>query len=129
MHAVLLRRPWAIPLLLTRENSGPNMFRFVDATLGALVSAGFSYRLADYAWNAMDNHIYGYTLQEAHFPFEEDRYAEAAREYRPKIDTGEYPYLAALSAMIMNGDYTGTHDFDFGLDIILDGLAGLLRNP
>ena len=122
VHQVLLRHPWAITLLLTRENAGPNMLRFVDATLGCLVSAGFPYSLADHAWNAMDNHIYGYTLQEVNFPFEEDRYAEAAEEYRSVLEAGDYPHLAAITGQIIRGEYSGIHDFDFGLDIILDGL-------
>ena len=129
VYRVLLRHPWAITLLLTRENSGPNMFGFVDATLGCLVTAGFSYSLADHAWNAMDNHIYGYTLQEVSFPFEKDQYADAAAEYQDQIATGEYPHLAAISKLIMNGEYSGIHDFDFGLDIILDGLERIRRGP
>ena len=122
MHDVLLRHNWIVPLLLKRRNSGPNMFRFVNGTLGVLVTAGFSYPLADYAWNALDNHIYGYTMQEVNFPIEKDQYAEVAMEYQEQIDTGDYPYLAEMSGMIIRGEYSGFHDFDFGLELILDGL-------
>ena len=126
MHGVLLRRPWAVAPLLSRRNSGPNMFRFVDATLGVLVTAGFSYELADYAWNAMDNHVFGFTMQEANFPIERGEYADVAREYQDSIDAGNYPYLSRMSPLVMNGEYSGLHDFDFGLDIILDGLEAML---
>src|SRR4051812_32136238 len=42
-HAVLTRHPWATLLLVSRVNVGPNMLRYVDATIGCLVEAGFSY--------------------------------------------------------------------------------------
>jgi AcrR family transcriptional regulator len=128
VHEVLLRYPWVITLILTRRNSGPHMFRFVNATLGVLVSAGFSYGLADYAWNSLDNHIYGYTIQEVYFPIEQDEYADVAREYQDRINTGEYPFLAEISALIMKGEYSGIHEFEFGLDIILDGLDGMISH-
>ena len=73
--------PNAIITLVTRASAGPNMLRYVDATLGCLRKAGFSYEVADHAWNAMDNHIYGYTLQELNFPFAEPEYADVAQEF------------------------------------------------
>jgi AcrR family transcriptional regulator len=78
-HAVLLRHPWATMALMSRVNVGPAMLRYIDATLGCLVEAGFSYPLADYAWNAIDSHIYGFTLQALNFPFEADEYAKRPR--------------------------------------------------
>jgi AcrR family transcriptional regulator len=48
-HQVLLRHPWATMLLLSRANVGPAMLRYVDATLGCLREAGFSYAMADHA--------------------------------------------------------------------------------
>lgn len=121
-HRTLLRHPWAILILLTRSNAGPVMLRYVDATLGCLRKAGFSYEIADHAWNAMDNHIYGYTLQEVNFPFKESAYADTAREFLPLIPQEEYPYFTELATLIMERRYSGVHDLDFGLNLILDGL-------
>ena len=78
-HEVLLRHAWSTLALVSRANAGPAMLRYVDATLGCLREAGFSFEIADRAWNAMDNHIYGFTLQELNFPFEVPEYSEAAR--------------------------------------------------
>lgn len=121
-HKTLLRHPWAILTLMTRTNAGPAMLRYVNATLGCLRKAGFSYAIADRAWNVMDNHIYGYTLQEVHFPFETPQYAEAARDFLPRIQTKDYPYFTELATLIAERRYSGVHDFDFGLSLILDGL-------
>lgn len=121
-HQTLRQHPWAIPLLLTRSNAGPVMLRYINATLGCLRKAGFSYEIADHAWNAMDNHIYGYTLQEINFPFEDSSYAETAREFLPHIRQEDYPYFTELATLIMKKQYSGIHALEFGLDLILDGL-------
>jgi Tetracyclin repressor-like, C-terminal domain len=103
-------------------NVGTAMLRYVDATLGCLREAGFSLRMADYAWNAIDSHIYGFTLQELNFPFEKADYAEAAKQGLALIPADKYPYLNQLTHQVIDGDYDGIHDFEFGLELILNGL-------
>jgi AcrR family transcriptional regulator len=125
-HAVLLRHPWAIMALMTRANAGPEMLAYVDATIGCLRNAGFSYELADSAWNAMDNHIYGFTLQEVNFPFDPAEYADTAREFLPGVAAEQYPYFSALATMVMERQYSGVHEFEFGMNLILDGLQRYL---
>ncbi len=41
-HEVLLRHPWAAIVIMSRVNVRPANLRYVDATLGCLVHAGFS---------------------------------------------------------------------------------------
>ncbi|MFD0747079.1 TetR/AcrR family transcriptional regulator C-terminal domain-containing protein [Phytohabitans flavus] len=125
-HEVLLRHPWACALLMSRPNVGPAMLRYANSTLGTLRGAGFSVRLADHAWNAMDSHIYGYTLQKLNFPFDPGQYAEAAGTYLPRLPDGAYPHLAEMAVTVMEGGYDGVVGFTFGLDLILDGLERLL---
>lgn len=124
-HKVLLRHPWASMLIVSRINVGPNMLRYVDATLGCLREAGFSYEMADHACNAIDSHIYGFTLQDLNFPFDSSEYADAAEDYLSMIPVKQYPYLNALSLRVIDGSYNGVHEFEFGLNLILDGLEKL----
>lgn len=121
-HAVLMRHPWATMLLMSRANVGPVMLRYVDATLGCLREAGFSYAIADYAWNTIDAHIYGFTLQRLNFPFEPEEYADVAEEFMPQLDEKKFPYLAGLSHDVMAGNHDGVQDLGFGLELILEGL-------
>jgi AcrR family transcriptional regulator len=121
-HEVLLRHPWATMLIVSRANVGPAMLRYVDATIGCLREVGFSYELADRAWNAIDNHVYGFTLQMLNFPFEPGEYAEVAKQFLPMIPAEQYPYLRGLSQEVIDGRHHGLQDFSFGLDLILDGL-------
>ena len=125
-HEVLLRHPWATMLIVSRANVGPAMLRYVDATIGCLREAGFSYAMADHAWNAIDSHVYGFTLQELNFPFEPDEYAAVASDYLPMIPVERYPYLNGLSQEVIGGRHDGLHDFELGLDLLLDGLERLL---
>ena len=125
---VLLLHPWASSLIVSRVNTGPASLRYVDATVGCLVEGGFSYELADHAWNAIDSYIYGFTLQELNFPFESPEYAEVAEEYMPLIPADQYPYLHGLAQQVIDGTHDGVHDFEFGLELILDGLESLLED-
>ena len=120
-HDVLVRHTWASALVVGRINVGPAMLAYVDATIGCLVTAGFSYPEADRAWNAIDNHVYGFTLQELNFPFAEDEYAERARDHLPNLPE-TLPWLRGMAQEVAAGRHDGRQDFSFGLDLILDGL-------
>jgi AcrR family transcriptional regulator len=124
-HAVLLRHPWATMPIVSRINVGPAMLRYIDATLGCLCEAGFSFEEVDRAWNAIDSHIYGFTLQELNFPIKTTEYAQAAQEYIPSIPADKYPYMNRLTQHLIDGHYDGIADFDFGLELILAGLVGV----
>lgn len=124
-HRVLLRHPWAAMALMSRVNVGPAMLRYVDATLGCLSEAGFSFEMADHAWNAIDSHIYGFTLQALNFPFEAPEYADQAKNFVSNIPPEQYPYLNQLTHQVIEGHYNGLHDFEFGLELILSGLDRL----
>ena len=124
-HEVLMQHPWATMLIVSRLNVGPAMLRYVDATIGCLRGAGFSYPMADHAWNAIDSHIYGFTLQKLNFPLQPREYAHAAKVFLPRIPENEYPYLHGMSRQVIEGHHDGLHNFEFGLDLILDGLQQL----
>jgi AcrR family transcriptional regulator len=127
-HEVLLRHPWAAIVIMSRVNVGPANLRYVDATIGCLVNAGFSWVNADRTWNALDSHIYGFTLQELQFPFKPAEYPNAAKEGLPLIPAEKYPYMNAMTHQIIEGEYDGICCFEFGLEMILEGLDRLRGN-
>ncbi len=124
-----MRHPWAPLLMMSRVNVGPAMLRYVDATIGCLREAGFSYRIVDHAWNAIDNHIYGFTLQAINFPFQPEEYAEAASSFLHLIPTSTHPYLNELTRLVGEGSHDGVSDFSFGLELLLDGIDRLRTKP
>ncbi|MBI1904794.1 MAG: TetR/AcrR family transcriptional regulator C-terminal domain-containing protein [Rhodocyclales bacterium] len=123
MRAAFLTHPWAAPLMVSRINIGPNMLSLIDATLGCLHAAGFDHATADHVWNALDSHIYGFHLLERSFPLQPGQYAEAARQFLPNLPPDRYPHMHTLALMVAKGRHTGTHDFEFGLDLLLTALA------
>jgi hypothetical protein len=124
-HEVFLSHTWATIPIVSRVNIGPAMLSYVDRTLGCLRRAGFSIETADHAWNVMDSHIYGFTLQKLNFPFDHDEYSEAATAYLSLIPGEKYPHLNELSHYVIDGHYDGVYDFGFGFELILEGLERL----
>lgn len=121
-HAVLMKHPWATMLFVSRLHIGPNMLRYVDATIGCLRSAGFSYPMADHAWTALDAFVYGFTLQKLNFPLNPGDYAPAAEKFLPLIPVEHFPYLNGMSQEVIAGRHDGLHHLDLGLELLLDGL-------
>jgi AcrR family transcriptional regulator len=124
-YRALSRHPWAPPLLMSRTNTGPAMLRYIDFTLGVLRGAGFSWKLADYAWNTMDSFVYGYTLRRLAFPIAPADYAQTASAHEHLLAGGGYPHMAELTRQVAEGKHPGDPDITFGLNLILDGLEHL----
>lgn len=121
---VLSRHRWAIGLLDSRTSPGPATLRHHDAVLGSLRAGGFSVPMAAHAFAVLDSYIYGFALQEAALPFEGPQetgdLAEAILEGMP---AGEYPHLTELAMKhVLQPGYEFGNEFEFGLDLILDGL-------
>ncbi len=128
-HVVLTRHPWATMLFVSRMNIGPNMLRYVDATIGCLRQAGFSYPLADHAWSALDAFIYGFTIQNRNFPLDPHEYASAAKQFLPLIPVEQFPWLNGMSQEVIAGRHDGLHQLEFGLELILDALEAMRKQP
>ncbi len=126
---VLGRHPWSIALLESRTTPGPATLRHHDATIGALRAGGFSIAQTAHAYAVLDAFVYGFAVQEASLPFEgPDGAAEVAGPIMELMAAGEYPHLvefAVQHAMLPGYDFGD--EFEFGLDLVLDGLARMLE--
>jgi len=120
----LLRHRWAIGLMESRRNPGPANLRHHDAVIGSLRAGGFDMAGAAHAYSALDSYIYGFALTKMNLPFENTAdIAEVAQEMLNPFAEGAYPNLAAFiteHAMLPGYDYAD--EFEYGLDLILDGL-------
>ncbi|PJZ84219.1 TetR/AcrR family transcriptional regulator C-terminal domain-containing protein [Leptospira harrisiae] len=124
---ILNLHPWSPMLIVSRINVGPAMLSYFDASLGCLHCAGYSLPSADHIINAIDSHIYGYILQELNFPIDSKKYAQTAKEFMPSLEESPYTYLTRLTKEVVTKKYNGLHNFEFGLDLILDGIAFLSK--
>ena len=119
-HEQLLAHPWAAMQITSRYSIGPGMTRYLDATLGRLREGGFSIEGALDAWNALDSHLYGFTLQELNLPFAVEESSTISASVLPQIPADEFPYVVEVLGHVMAQGRR--EDFEFGLGLILDGL-------
>ncbi len=117
---VLGRHSWAIGLLESRGFQGPAAMRYLDAILGNLISSGFSIEKAAHAFWLLDCYVYGQIVQETSIGLRgKDESAEAASTIEL---ASEFPSLAAAYEHAATFGYTFDSEFEFGLELILDGL-------
>ena len=120
---VLRRHPWAISLMESRSSPGPANLRHHDAVSGVLLGAGFSGLTATRAYNLLDSYIYGFVLQETTLPFgTRDEMEAQATSMMGELGPGEYENLRAVAAALVAAGFTYADEFEFGLDLILDGI-------
>ena len=123
MRDVLLRHRWAINLMESRRNAGPANLRHHDAVIGNLRAAGFENAMVARAYSLLDAYIYGFALTKINLPFDaSEEVAEVAQGMLQRFPVNEYPNLVAYIAEHLKPGYDYGDDFEYGLDLILDGL-------
>jgi AcrR family transcriptional regulator len=121
-HDALRRHPWAGPVLESRVNPGHVRLRYLDAVVGTLRRAGFSMPDVARAFMAIDSHTYGFTIQELALPFNRETLPDVAVDFTAMMPP-EYQNVMAMAELAMQGRDAIPVEFEFGLDLILDGLA------
>ena len=122
---VLLRHPWAPRLLESRTGMSPALVRYHDALIGLMRAGGLSYDLIHHGMHALGSRALGFT-QELFDPGDgggDD--PEAALEGMAE----QVPHIVGMLSEIAHDDPDSTlgwcddqTEFEFALDLILDGL-------
>jgi AcrR family transcriptional regulator len=124
---VLARHPWAGPMMNSRTSPGPSTLRHLDAVIGCFRRGGFSVDMTAHGFALIDSYIYGFALQEASLPATggEDM-AELAESIIEPLPVAEFPHLMELTTEhVLQPGYDFGAEFEFGLDLILDGIEAL----
>ena len=131
LRDVLARHRWAIGLMESRRNPGPANLRHHDAVIGSLRASGFDMALVAHAYSVLDSYIYGFALTKMNLPFESgDDVAEIAETMLEPFPVNEYPNLVEfLAEHVMKPGYDYGDEFEYGLELILDGLERALQIP
>lgn len=126
---VQLRHPWAPPVFETRTAASPQILRYFDGLLALMRDGGFSWDLVHHALHALGSRAFGFS-QEMFTPA-----AGAGDDMDPaaaEAMAAQFPNLAGMLADIVHDDPDSTlgwcddqEEFEFGLDIVLDGLDRL----
>ena len=127
-RAVLRRHPWAITLMESRVTPGPANLRIHEDTITVLLDTGCSAAMATHAYNLIDSYVYGFALQEANFPFRNaEELAAMSEQLLANQQADTYPNSARVARELLASGFDYGNEFEFGLDLILDALAPLLR--
>ena len=140
-RSVLLRHPWATTVLESRTSFSLDVVRYFDSLVGLMRRGGFSYDLIHHAMHALGSRALGFSQE----LFEPDGAVAGsaggggAKEGADDATTAlltqmadQVPHMMEMLAEIGHegpGSTLGWCDdqteFEFGLDLILDGLARL----
>ena len=123
-HRVLRQHPWACNPLMSARGVRPVRLRHIDALLGRLAEAGLAPGLADLTYHALDSHLLGSTLWEAGYASGLSHLsASDQEEFVRRLHLEAYPHLLGHVAFHEEPRVAGSpSEFEFGLDLILDGL-------
>ncbi|BFU46583.1 TetR/AcrR family transcriptional regulator [Krasilnikovia sp. MM14-A1004] len=133
LHArkVLLRHPWASQVIESRVTPTPAVLRYMDSMIGAFRRGGLSLDLTHHAMHALGSRLWGFSQEVYNTP--------GAGPADPEVQAvmlGEmrarYPYVTELAtavshddASIVGGGCDDQFEFEFALDILLDGFDRL----
>jgi AcrR family transcriptional regulator len=125
-HEVLIRHPWSCGLVLSPDSNqiAPARMKWIESILARFRLAGFSPAGASRGYHAIDSHVLGFTLWELGHSPPSDAPPDYLEQILSTFDFTGYPYLAEHAREhLRDTDGPATGEFEFGLDLILDGLA------
>ena len=131
-HEAFLRHPWACSLVMSPGSSQIGhsaRLRYIEWLLRRLREGGFSPELTYHAYHALDSHILGFTMWQlghsaaaASLGAETD-FADFAANFVAEMRASGLPYLAEhVEQHVAAPSDEGEGEFEFGLDLILEGL-------
>jgi AcrR family transcriptional regulator len=130
---VLLRHKWAPSVLESRINMSPSVMQYFDSIGSRFITAGFSMDLTHHAMHALGSRALGFTqeLFDSGDDDESDPDADAAM-FEQLAE--QFPFLAEMARQVSHDDDStlgwcdDQFEFEFGLDLILDGLNSKLQD-
>jgi AcrR family transcriptional regulator len=124
----LLRHPWAPGVLESRTNPTPAVLAYMESMIGMFRAGGFSIDLTHHAIHAMGSRLFGFTQE----LFDDTADAGAAPDPEVVRALAAFPHITELMLAITHdqGSVVGPGcddqlEFEFALDLLLDGLERL----
>lgn len=134
-RTALLRHQWARRVIESRTTRTMAVLGHMDAVAGAFIAGGLSPDLAHHAMHALGHRIWGFSPEafddpEALAPPDDP----SALEEMVQQVSALFPNIVAIASASSGGDLSGggrcdeQYEFEFTLDLILDGVELLHRN-
>jgi hypothetical protein len=130
----LLRHPWATQVIESRGEPTPAVIGYMDSMMGIFRSGGFSIDLLHHGMHVMGSRLLGFS-QELYDETASMPEGEALEMWNRMADA--YPNIAALigeisggqiahdEGSVVGGGCDDQFEFEFALDLMLDGLERL----
>ncbi len=125
---VLLAHRWAPGLFASRNTTSPAIIAYHDTIVGLMRAGGLSYDLIHHALHALGSRALGFS-QELFDPG-----SDPVSEDAIDAMAAHFPHLAAMMREVAHDDPDSTigwcddqTEFEFGLDLILDGLETMRK--
>jgi AcrR family transcriptional regulator len=130
LRQALLRHPWAVGLMETGA-LGPSRLTDHETVMRCLrVDVGLTLPMSLHALGLLDGLVYGFTLQQRAYAADlggkKPTETPKAKNIRQPIpDPEEYPYVTELLGELERQGYDYGEEFEFGLELTLDGIDRL----
>jgi AcrR family transcriptional regulator len=127
-YQAFMRHRWACGLAMRVSGVSALRMQWMEDVLRTFREAGFTANQTHHAYHAVDSHITGFTLWQVSMPFEtHQELVDLAEAFLQWIPVDRYPYVVEHAhEHLAPSEDDGRSEFEFGLDLILDGLERLL---
>jgi AcrR family transcriptional regulator len=128
-RSALLRHPWASRVIESRTSPTPRVVEYMDSVIGIFRAGGFSIDLTHHAMHAMGSRLLGFTQELFN---DTANVGPEMQAVMPRDLAGRYPHIAELvmaithdEASVVGQGCDDQFEFEFALDLLLDGLERL----
>ena len=128
---VMLRHPWASAVIASRTQPSPVVMRYMDSMGGIMLNGGFSVDLMHHAFHALGSRVLGFSQE----LFDDSNQLAATPEIQELMIrqmSQQFPNLTAVikqvahdEASVVGSGCDDQFEFEFAVDVILDGLERL----
>jgi AcrR family transcriptional regulator len=123
VYEALRRHSWACAPLMSPDHVRPARLRFMDSLLGVLRDAGFSAETTYHAYHVLDGYILGFSFWHWSHTYTPAEMSDLIEQFSQMISPDVYAHLHEHAQQHMtDGPHREVSAFEFGLDLILDGL-------
>ena len=124
----LSRHSNVVPIILAGSNRGPAYLHLMEYVVGTMREAGFTADMAHHGWHTLVAHVLGYVLQETATPILVSANPARAAGDRSislaDLPRSDFPHIVEIAPLL--AECETADEFEFGLDVILSGLAAKL---
>jgi len=127
-RAALLRHPWARRVMESKSTPTPVVLAYIESTIAVFVAAGLSVDLTHHALHALGSRLFGFSQE----LYNDSQSAASMPPEAIQMLVQMYPHSAAVAASrphdrssVVGSGCDDQFEFEFALDIVLDGLERL----